>query len=769
MQIGAHDPVCGMKVDPSKAAASVEHQGVTVYFCSQGCAAKFRAAPEKYAPAKPVTAPPHPAGKPEPQGEYTCPMHPEIKQMGPGSCPKCGMALEPREVTAEEANPELTDMTRRFWISVALAAPMLALMVSAFLPSMPMQHLFSARAWAWIEFALATPVVLWCGLPFFVRGWQSIVHRSLNMFTLIALGTGSAYLYSVFATVVPQIFPASFRGGGGQIDVYFEPAAVIVALVLLGQVLELRARSQTSGAIRALLGLAPKTAKRLDDKGGEADVPLDQVQVGDRLRVRPGEKVPVDGTVLEGHSSVDESMISGEPIPVEKDKGAKVTAGTVNGTGGFVMRAERVGADTLLAQIVKMVSEAQRSRAPIQRLADRVSAYFVPAVIGSAIITFAVWYFVGPQPRFAHALVNAVAVLIVACPCALGLATPMAIMVGTGRGARAGILIRNAEALEIFGKVDTLIIDKTGTLTEGTPTLSAVIPQPGIEESNLLQLVASLERSSEHPLAAAIVKGAEVKKLTLADVVGFNSTTGKGVKGTVSGKQIAVGNAELFRDLSVDSAPLLDRAEALRKKGQTVMLVAVDGKAAGIVGVADPIKESTPDAIRELKAAGLKVIMVTGDNATTAKAVADKLGIEFEADVLPQKKAEVIKARQQNGSVVAMAGDGVNDAPALAQADVGIAMGTGTDVAMEAGGITLLKGDLRGILRARHLSKSAMRNIRENLFFAFVYNVVGIPLAAGVLFPAFGLLLNPMIAAAAMSFSSVSVIGNALRLRTTKL
>jgi Cu+-exporting ATPase len=559
------------------------------------------------------------------------------------------------------------------------------------------------------------------------------------------------------------------RGAGGQIDVYFEPAAIIVALVLLGQVLELRARSQTSGAIRALLGLAPKTAKRLDDQGGEADVLLDQVQVGDRLRVRPGEKVPVDGTVVEGHSSVDESMISGEPIPVEKDKGAKVVAGTVNGTGGFVMRAERIGADTLLAQIVKMVSEAQRSRAPIQRLADRVAAYFVPAVIVSAMITFVVWYFVGPQPRFAHALVNAVAVLIVACPCALGLATPMAIMVGTGRGARAGILIRNAEALEVFGKVDTLIIDKTGTLTEGKPTLSSVIPQPGFDESGLLQLVASLERSSEHPLAAAIVKGAEGKKLTLADVVGFNSTTGKGVQGTVSGKQIAVGNAELFRDLSVDPAPLLDRAEALRKEGQTVMLVAVDGKAAGLVGVADPIKESTPDAIRELKAAGLKVIMVTGDNATTAKAVADKLGIEFEADVLPQKKAEVVKERQQTGSVVAMAGDGVNDAPALAQADIGIAMGTGTDVAMEAGGITLLKGDLRGILRARHLSKSTMRNIRENLFFAFVYNVVGVPLAAGVLFPAFGLLLNPMIAAAAMSFSSVSVIGNALRLRTTKL
>jgi Cu+-exporting ATPase len=679
------------------------------------------------------------------------------------------MALEPREVTAEDSNPELCDMSRRLWISVALAVPMLALMVSAFLPSMPMQHLFSAKVWAWIEFALATPVVLWCGLPFFVRGWQSIVHRSLNMFTLISLGTGSAYLYSVFATIVPQIFPASFRGVGGQIDVYFEPAAVIVALVLLGQVLELRARSQTSGAIRALLGLAPKTAKRLDDKGGEADVPLDQVQVDDRLRVRPGEKIPVDGTVLEGHSSIDESMISGEPIPVEKDKDAKVTAGTVNGTGGFIMRAERIGADTLLAQIVKMVSEAQRSRAPIQRLADQVSSYFVPAVIVAAIVTFAVWFFAGPQPRFAHALVNAVAVLIVACPCALGLATPMAIMVGTGRGARAGILIRNAEALEIFGKVDTLIIDKTGTLTEGKPTLSSVFPQPGIDESGLLQLVASLERSSEHPLAAAIVKGAEAKKLSLADVEGFSSTTGKGVKGTVSGKQVAVGNSELFRDLSVDPGPLLDRAEALRKEGQTVMLVAVDGKAAGLVGVSDPIKESTPDAIRELKEAGLKIIMVTGDNVTTAKAVADKLGIEFEADVLPQKKAEVVKKRQQKGAVVAMAGDGVNDAPALAQADIGIAMGTGTDVAMEAGGITLLKGDLRGILRARHLSKSTMRNIRENLFFAFVYNIVGVPLAAGVLFPSFGLLLNPMIAAAAMSFSSVSVIANALRLRTTKL
>ena len=800
------DPVCGMRVDPSKAAASINHRGVTVYFCGQGCAAKFRASPEKYLQAKPDAASSKQPAKTEPHGEFTCPMHPQIKKPGPGSCPKCGMALEPatvtaaakrteytcpmhpqivrdapgpcpicgmalepREVKAEESNPELAKMFRRLWICVALAVPMLALMISEFLPNRPMQHMLAARTWTWIEFALATPVVLWCGLPFFVKGWQSLVHRSLNMFTLIALGTGTAYVYSFVATVVPQIFPALHRGAGGQLDVYFEPATVIVALVLLGQVLELRARSQTSGAMRALLGLAPKTAKRLDDKGGEADVPLDQVIVGDRLRVRPGEKIPVDGTVLEGHSSVDESMISGEPIPVEKVREAKITAGTVNGTGGFVMRAERVGADTLLAQIVKMVSEAQRSRAPIQRLADRVASYFVPAVILSATITFIVWYFAGPQPRFSHALVNAVAVLIVACPCALGLATPMAIMVGTGRGARAGVLIRNAEALETFGKVETLIIDKTGTLTEGKPTLSAVIPQPGIDENDLLQLAASLERSSEHPLAAAIVKGAEAKKLTLTDVAGFSSETGKGVKGTVAGKRIAVGNAELFHDLSVDAGPLLERADTLRKEGQTVMLVAVDGKAAGIVGVSDPIKESTPDSIHELKAAGLKIIMVTGDNATTAKAVADKLGIEFYADVLPQKKAEVVKDRQQKGAAVAMAGDGVNDAPALAQADVGIAMGTGTDVAMEAGGITLLKGDLRGILRARHLSKSTMRNIRENLFFAFVYNAVGIPFAAGVLYPAFGLLLNPMIAAAAMSFSSVSVIVNALRLRTTKL
>ncbi len=800
------DPVCGMAVDPAKAAATVEHEGTRYFFCGQGCATKFRTDLGKYLAPKPPAIPLPAQTQADQQAEYICPMDPEVHKMGPGACPKCGMALEPatitapptrtdftcpmhpqisrqepgncpvcgmalepRESTAEEVNPELVDMTRRFWISVVLAVPLLALMVSAFLPSMPLQQLLSARTWAWIEFALATPVVVWCGWPFFVRGWQSVVNRSLNMFTLIALGTGAAFLYSVSATFVPQLFPPSFRAQGGEIALYYEPAVVIIALVLLGQVMELRARSQTGSAIRALLGLAPKTAKRLDDQGGEADVPLDQVQVGDKLRVRPGEKVPVDGTVLEGHSSVDESMVSGEPIPVEKDVAAKVTGGTVNGTGSFVMRAERVGADTLLSQIVKMVSQAQRSRAPIQRLADRVASFFVPAVILAAIATFIVWYLIGPQPRFAHALVNAVAVLIVACPCALGLATPMAIMVGTGRGAGAGILIRNAEALETFGKVNTLIVDKTGTLTEGKPTLDSVIPQPGMSEAELLQLVASLERSSEHPLAAAIVKGAEGRKLTLTDVQGFSSTTGKGVEGNVSGKQVAIGNAELFRQLGIDPAPLLAQAETLRKEGQTVMMIAADGKAAGLVSVSDPIKVSTPDAIQELKAAGLKIIMVTGDNATTARAVADKLGIEFEADVLPQQKAEVVKKHQQQGSIVAMAGDGVNDAPALAQANIGIAMGTGTDVAMEAGGITLLTGDLRGILRARRLSQSTMSNIRQNLFFAFIYNAVGVPLAAGVLFPVFGLLLNPMIAAAAMSFSSVSVIANSLRLRTAKL
>lgn len=800
------DPVCGMQVDPVTAAATEEHQGIRFFFCSQGCAAKFRAEPGKFVQPKPEVGHPAAPSEQDLQTEYICPMHPEVHQMGPGACPKCGMALEPatitapptrteytcpmhpqivrsepgncpicgmalepREVTANEVNPELADMTRRFWISIALAAPMLLLMVSELLPTKPLQHLVSPRVWGWVEFALATPAVLWCGWPFFVRGWQSVVNRSLNMFTLIALGTGTAYLYSVAATLAPQLFPASFRGPDGQIGLYFEPAAVIVALVLLGQAMELRARSQTSSAIRALLGLAPKTARRVEEQGNENDVPLDQVVVGDRLRVRPGEKIPVDGTVLEGHSSVDESMVSGEPIPVEKDSGAKVTAGTVNGTGSFLMKAERVGADTLLSQIVKMVSEAQRTRAPIQRLADRVSAFFVPAVVLAAIATFLVWYLVGPQPRFAHALVNAVAVLIVACPCALGLATPMAIMVGTGRGAGAGILVRNAEALERFGKVDTLVVDKTGTLTEGKPTLSAVVTQPGFREDDLLRLVASLERSSEHPLAAAIVKGAEARKLAFSDVQGFASTTGKGVRGTVDGKPVAVGNAELMRELLIDPAPLAAKAEELRRDGQTVMLIAVDGTAAGVVGVSDPIKESTPDAIRELKAAGLNIVMVTGDNATTARAVAEKLGIAFEADVLPQGKADVIKARQAQGALVAMAGDGVNDAPALAQADVGVAMGTGTDVAIESAGITLLKGDLRGILRARHLSQATMRNIKQNLFFAFIYNAVGVPVAAGVLYPVLGLLLSPMIAAAAMSFSSVSVIANALRLRAVRL
>ena len=799
------DPVCGMMIEPQDAVSSQEVEGKTYHFCNRSCARKFAADPKSYLQpvAKSADLPPkgqenveyicpmdpefHKMGPgacpkcgmalepatmkaPATRSDFTCPMHPEISRQEPGNCPICGMTLEPRETTVEEANPELTDMTRRFWISVALAVPLLALMVSDLFPSMPLQHMLSARTWAWIEFALASPVVLWCGWPFFVRGWQSVVNRHLNMFTLIALGTGASFLYSAVATIAPQVFPPSFRAEGGEIALYFEPAVVIIALVLLGQVMELRARSQTGSAIRALLGLAPKTARRLDDQGGESDVLLDHVQVGDRLRVRPGEKVPVDGVVLEGHSSIDESMVSGEPIPVEKDIAAKVTGGTVNGTGGFVMRAERIGADTLLSQIVKMVSQAQRSRAPIQRLADRVASFFVPAVILAAVATFIVWYLVGPQPRFAHALVNAVAVLIVACPCALGLATPMAIMVGTGRGAGAGILIRDAESLETFGKVNTLIVDKTGTLTEGKPTLASVLPQPGTSESDLLQFVASLERSSEHPLAAAIVKGAEAKKLTLTDVQGFSSITGKGVKGTISGKQIAVGNAEMFRELGIDPAPpMLTQAETLRKEGQTVMMVAIDGKPAGLVSVSDPIKKSTPEAIRELKSAGLKVIMVTGDNQTTAKAVADKLGIEFEADVLPQQKAEVVKKYQQQGAIVAMAGDGVNDAPALAQANIGIAMGTGTDVAMEAGGITLLTGDLRGILRARHLSQATMSNIRQNLFFAFIYNAIGVPLAAGVLFPFFGLLLNPMIAAGAMSFSSVSVIANSLRLRTAKL
>jgi Cu+-exporting ATPase len=802
------DPVCGMTVSPEKAAAKADFAGRTFYFCSQGCAAKFRENPEKYlvvdqsqpAPerAKPslgaadtdYTCPMHPEVRQKGPGscpkcgmalepevataslartEYTCPMHPEIVRSEPGSCPICGMALEPREVTGEEVNPELLDMTRRFWISVVLSAPMLAFMIIQFVPGHHAAHWMASRAWTLVEFALATPVVLWAGAPFFVRGWQSVKTRNLNMFTLIALGTGAAYIYSVIAAFFPMLFPASMRGPNGQVAVYFEPAAVIIALVLLGQVMELRARSQTSSAIRALLGLAPRTARRIDPEGHETEVPLDGVVIGDRLRVRPGEKVPVDGTVLDGYSSVDESMISGEPIPVEKSVGTKVTGGTVNGTGGFVMRAERVGADTMLAQIVRMVSQAQRTRAPIQRVADRVSGLFVPAVVIIAIITFVVWLLVGPEPRIAHALVNAVAVLIVACPCALGLATPMAIMVGTGRGARAGVLIRDAEALEVFGKVDTLIFDKTGTVTEGKPTLTSVVPLKGFEEAALLQLAASLEMASEHPLAHAIITGAKQRELELLPVTGFRSVTGKGVVGEVSGKTVAAGNESLFHALSIDSADLEEPASEMRSRGNTVMLVSIEGKAAGLLGVSDPIKPSAADAIRELRASGLKLLMLTGDNRTTASAVANKLGIEYQAGVLPDQKAEAVKILQAEGHLVAMAGDGVNDAPALAQAQVGIAMGTGTDVAMEAAGVTLVKGDLRAILRARRLSRYTMRNIRQNLFFAFIYNALGVPIAAGVLYPVFGWLLSPMIAAAAMSFSSVSVISNALRLRTAKL
>jgi Cu+-exporting ATPase len=677
------------------------------------------------------------------------------------------MALEPHTVSLEEdVNPELVDMTRRFWISLCLTAPLVLLAMAEMLPGWPVQHVLSAPLLTWVQLVFATPIVLWGGWPFFTRGWASLVHRSLNMFTLIAIGTGTAYVYSVIATLVPVLFPASFRTHSGAVAVYFEAAAVITTLVLLGQVLELRARSQTSSAIRALLGLAPKTARRLRNDEREEDVPLDQVQPGDRLRVRPGEKVPVDGVVLEGTSAVDESMITGEPIPVEKVVGDHVTGGTVNGTGGLVMRAERVGAETLLAQIVHMVSEAQRSRAPIQRLADVVSASFVPAVVMVAVLAAVVWGLVGPEPRLAYALVNAVAVLIIACPCALGLATPMSIMVGTGRGALAGVLVRQAEALEVLEKVDTLVVDKTGTLTEGKPRLMAVTALAGVRDNDLLCLAASLERGSEHPLAAAIVAGAQARGLSLTEARDFASRTGKGVLGQIDGHQVSLGNRALFAELGIEPGDLVQRAEALRQNGQTVMFVALDGQPAGLLGVADPIKPSTPEALQLLREDGVQVVMLTGDSRTTAAAVARTLGIErVEAEVLPEQKSEVIQRLQAEGHVVAMAGDGVNDAPALAQAHVGIAMGTGTDVAMESAGMTLVKGDLRGIARARRLSRGTMRNIRQNLFFAFVYNALGVPVAAGVLYPVFGLLLSPMLASAAMTLSSVSVIGNALRLR----
>jgi Cu+-exporting ATPase len=703
--------------------------------------------------------------------EYTCPMHPEVVRDAPGTCPICGMALEARVVTlTEEKNPELEDMTRRFWVGALLSIPVLVVAMADMLPGRPLHQMFSPHTLIWFQFLLSTPVVLWCGWPFFRRAWASLVNRSPNMFTLIGIGVGTAYSYSVVATLAPNIFPESFRGHGGEVGVYFEAAAVITTLVLLGQVLELRARSKTSGAIRALLGLAPKTARRVNADGSERDVPLDRVKRGDLLRVRPGEKIPVDGVVVDGQSSVDESMVTGEPIPVEKIQGGKVTGGTVNGTGSFLMRAERVGGETLLAQIVRMVSEAQRSRAPIQKLADVVSAFFVPAVVLVALATFIVWALFGPEPRLAHGLVNAVAVLIIACPCALGLATPMSIMVGTGRGATAGVLVKNAEALEVLEKVDTVVADKTGTLTEGKPRLVSVVAVPGADESQVLRLAASLEKASEHPLAAAIIAGAEERQLQLARDQGFQSYTGRGIFGVVEGKRVALGNLKLFEELKISADALRDRAEGLRAEGQTVMFVAIEKQLAGLIGVADPIKPSTSEAIRLLHDSGVRLVMLTGDNKTTADAVARRLGIdEVHAEVLPNEKSEIVKRLQSAGRIVAMAGDGINDAPALAQAEVGIAMGTGTDIAMESASVTLVKGDLRGIAKARRLSQGTMHNIRQNLFFAFFYNLLGVPVAAGVLYPYFGVLLSPMIASAAMTFSSVSVITNALRLNKLKL
>jgi Cu+-exporting ATPase len=764
------DPVCGMDVTPGDAAGgSAEHAGTTYWFCNPGCRERFIADPARF--LKPPAAPASTSGNDT--RIYTCPMHPEVRQVGPGSCPKCGMALEPLEVTVDEGpNHELVDMTRRFWGSLVLTVPVLALAMGEMLVPALVSAL-GPTAWLWSQVVLSTPVVLWGGWPFFVRGWQSLVTRNLNMFTLIALGTGAAFAYSVFAVLFPDALPHAMRHGGVP-PVYFEAAAVITALVLLGQVLELRARSATSGAIRALLGLQPKTARRLREVGNEEDVPLEHVAVGDRLRVRPGERVPVDGVVLEGRSAVDEALVTGEPIPVEKEPGSRVTGGTVNGTGGFVMRADRVGADTLLAQIVRMVGEAQRSRAPIQRLADQVSAWFVPAVVAVAVLTALAWGLFGPEPRLAYALVNSVAVLIIACPCALGLATPMSIMVATGRGALAGVLIRNAEALETLEKVETLLVDKTGTLTEGKPRLVSVVAADdatgAATDAKILALAAGLERGSEHPLAAAILAGAAARGVAPTSVDAFRSLTGRGVIGAAAGRRVALGNARLLEELGIDAGALGKRAEALREEGQTVMFLIAGDAVVGILGVADPIKASALRAIRDLQGEGLRVVMVTGDSGATARAVARTLGLDdVVAEVLPEQKAQIVRRFQAEGRVVAMAGDGVNDAPALAAADVGIAMGTGTDVAMESAGITLVQGDLGGIVRARRLARATMRNIRQNLAWAFVYNVLGVPVAAGVLYPFTGLLLSPMIASAAMSLSSVSVIANALRLRRVAL
>ena len=828
------DPVCGMKVDPATARHSHIHDGITYYFCCEGCRAKFAAAPAKYLAGAATNAPAASAAQAEPLSheahggramraasaasdrvapsaasgsytcpmdpevhaerpgacpkcgmaleaplvpvspgaiEYVCPMHPEVVQDHPGSCPKCGMALEPRVATVEEApNAELADMTRRFWVSTALAVPLLLISMSDLLPGKPLMRALGAGPFVWVQLLLASPVVLWGALPFFERGWRSLVNRHLNMFTLISLGVGIAYAYSVVAAIFPGLLPPTAASASAMVPVYFESAAVIVVLVLLGQVLELRARTHTAGAIRALLGLAPKTARRLGDDGVEEDVALAEVAVGNRLRVRPGERVPTDGVVVEGESAVDESMLTGEPLPVSKRPGDRVAGGTVNTAGAFVMRAERVGADTLLAQIVRMVADAQRSRAPIQRLADVVAGYFVPAVVICAVLAFIGWFVAGPEPALAHAIVAAVAVLIIACPCALGLATPMSIMVGTGRGASAGVLVRDAQALELLEKVDTLVIDKTGTLTVGKPALTAAVALAPFDEAEMLRLAASVERSSEHPLGAAIVAGATARALKLADAVEFRALAGKGVSGRVDGHQVLAGNAALLADNGVDAGELGARAEDLRREGNTVMFVAIDGRAAGLVGVADPVKENAAEALSALRAAKVRIVMLTGDSRVTAEAVARRLGIdEVHAEVLPQRKAEVVRELKQGGRVVAMAGDGINDAPALAAADVGIAMGTGTDVAMESAGVTLVRGDLSGIVRALHLSRATMRNIRQNLFFAFIYNTIGVPIAAGALYPWFGLMLNPMIASAAMSLSSVSVISNALRLRTLRL
>jgi P-type Cu+ transporter len=824
------DPVCGMTVDPGRANSRVEHAGKTHFFCCEGCAKKFSVEPARYLNSglKPVEAahadslvpsaplaqkraaatrptashvpmpsrnyicPMHPEvheqnpgacpkcgmalepalpSAPATRVEYTCPMHPEIVRSEPGACPICGMALEPRTVSAsEEENSELSDMTRRFWISVALTTPVLVLGMSDLIPGQPLDRVLSMRAIGWIELLLATPVVLWGGFPFFQRGWASIANRSLNMFTLIALGTGTAYIYSMIAVLFPGIFPPSFQTMPGVVPVYFEAASAITTLVLLGQVLELRARSRTSSAIRALLNLAPKFARLVRADGTEIDVLAEHVQPGDTLRVRPGERVPVDGLVLEGSSSVDESLMTGESIPVEKTEGSRVTSGTINGTGTFVMRAERVGSETLLAQIVRMVSEAQRSRAPVQKLADRVAAYFVPAVVLVAILTFAIWGVFGPEPKLAHALLNAVAVLIIACPCALGLATPMAIMVGTGRGALAGILIKNAESLEILEKVDTVVVDKTGTLTEGKPRVTSLIPAAGSDEARVLEVAAALERPSEHPLAAAILAAAEDRGIELGSVTDFRSLTGKGITGRIGKSNAALGNRALFAELQIPLGPLDDRAKSLEAEGQTAMFVAADGKAIGVIAVSDPIKPTTAEAIDRLHRDGIRIVMLTGDSRGTAESVARQLKIDsVQAQVLPNQKGEIVNQLKAEGRIVAMAGDGVNDAPALAAANVGIAMGTGTDVAIESAGITLLKGDLVGVARARALSRATMRNIRQNLFFAFAYNVLGVPIAAGILYPFFGLLLSPILASAAMTFSSVSVITNALRLRRVNL